>query len=264
MRRFGTLLLLAILAGSASAITGCSRSTSAPEFGTFGLQMTDAPGDFEAVNLVIEEVAIHRDGGEGSGWEVLNATPGTYDLIKLTNGVFAELALSSVPAGTYTQVRLMIGEGSTVVVDGVTHPLAIPSGLRTGLKLTGTFEVPPGGGFDLGLDFDAARSIVTTGNGTWTLQPTVRVMPLEGAGAVSGAVWPGSVPAEVVATQGGTMVAGSPTAVDGSFQISMLPPGVYDITVNPYWGWQPATVTGVVVTAGGTTDVGTIELMLGP
>jgi len=263
MRRFVPLLLVALAALPAIALTGCSKSPSSAELGTFALHMTDAPGDFDAVNLAIEEVAIHRDGEDPSGWEVLNATPGTYDLLKLTNGVFAELALASVPAGHYTQVRLKIGEGSTVVIGGVTHPLGIPSGLRTGLKLIGEFDVPPGGGFDLGLDFDAARSVIENGDGTWHLQPTVRIMPLAAAGAVRGSISPTTVPAEVRAMQNGTMVAASAVASDGSFQISMLSAGTYDVSVFPWYGYRETTVPGVSVASGATTDVGVIELIPG-
>ena len=51
----------------------------------------------------------------------------TRDLLELRNGVFAQLAVGNVPAGHYTQVRLHLGAGSNVVVDGVTHPLDVPS-----------------------------------------------------------------------------------------------------------------------------------------
>lgn len=261
MRRFAPVFIVLLAGVWVAALGGCSRSPSPAELGTFALHMTDAPGDFDAVNLVVEEVAAHRD--EGTGWEVLNGTPGTYDLLALTNGVFAELAVASIPAGHYTQVRLKLGEGSTVVVGGVTHPLIIPSGLQSGLKLLGEFDVPAGGGFDLGLDFDAARSVIDNGDGTWKLQPTVRIMPLAAAGAVRGSISPSSVPAEVRAMQGGVMIAATPVAGDGTFQLSMLDAGMYDVTVFPWYGYRQTTVPGVSVSSGATTDVGVIELISG-
>lgn len=256
MRPFAIVLVSIVALLSA----GCSNHPAAPELGTMGLQMTDAPGDFDAVHLVVEQVAAHREGADASGWEVLNATPGTYDLLSLQNGVFARLGIAAVPAGHYTQLRLMLGAGSNVVVGGVTYPLGIPSGLQSGLKLTGDFDVPAGGGLELGLDFDAAQSIAQGPTGAWTLSPTVRLVPLAAAGAISGQVWPPGVTAQVVATRAGTVVATTELNANGGFQLSLLPAGSYDVTVTPNIDYAPVTLTGVVVSAGATTDLGVVEL----
>ena len=63
-----------------------------------------------------------------------------------------------MPAGHCTQIRLKLGAGSNVVVDGVTYPLTVPSGLQSGYKLVGEFDVPASGLVELALDLDAARS----------------------------------------------------------------------------------------------------------
>src|SRR2546430_3562554 len=179
-------LLLAV------AISGCSNKSTAPGFGTISLKMTDAPGDFQEVNLEIIQVSAHlgaESAGETdstSGWQVLRAESMNVDLITLRNGVFTTLALARVPAGHYTQIRLKLGAGSNVVVDGVTHPLTVPSGLQSGYKLVGSFDVPANGLLDLALDFDAARSVVLTGSGKYILKPTVRVLPVNTAGSITG------------------------------------------------------------------------------
>lgn len=115
-------------------------------------------------------------GEEQGGWEVLSHEARTYDLLALRNGVFAILGVGDVPAGHYTQIRLKIGVGSDVVVGGVSHPLVIPSGMQSGLKLVGGFRVPAGGEKDLTLDFDGARSVVPEPDGTYRLRPTIRVI----------------------------------------------------------------------------------------
>src|SRR5439155_15504331 len=133
-------------------LAGCSNGPSAPGYGTMTVRMTDAPGDFEHVNLVVTQVVAHlADGsdsdsaeensdstGAGSGWIVLNNTGTTYDLVALRNGVFAVIGTASVPAGHYTQLRLKLGAGSNVVLGGTTYPLTVPSGLQKGLKLVGS------------------------------------------------------------------------------------------------------------------------------
>src|SRR5688500_19302854 len=147
---------------------GCSDDNpSSPGFGTMRVQMTDAPGDFDEVNLVITGVTARRVGADeddddevdsaSEGWMNVNTTSNTYDLMDLRNGVFTTIGEAELPAGTYDQIRLMIGSGSNVVIDGVTHPLVVPSGASSGLKLKGTITLVEGGTTDVGIDFGAAR-----------------------------------------------------------------------------------------------------------
>src|SRR2546422_11755942 len=126
-------------------LSACSKAPGAPAMGTARLQLTDAPADFESVNLVIDEVGIHQTGAGAdstSGWLVLTSTPKTYDLLSLRNGVFSTIGMSTVPAGHYTQVRLKLGAGSNPVGGGVTYPLTVPNGMRTRITLVSRFDVP--------------------------------------------------------------------------------------------------------------------------
>jgi hypothetical protein len=254
------LLVLGVLAG-------CSSSPSGTSNGTLNVRMTDAPGDFESVNLVITQVSAHLEGGGAesdtdstSGWVVLNSTPATYDLLTLRNGVFVTIGAGLVPAGHYTQVRLKLGEGSNVVIDGVTHPLTVPSGLQSGLKLVGPFDVPAGGVIDLALDFDAARSIHQTGAGAWMLKPTVKVIPFNAAGGITGSVAPAGTEATIYALQPPDTLGSTVAAADGRFTMAALAPGLYSVAFHPAAGFRDTTIAGVAVTTGTTTDVGTVTL----
>ena len=74
--------------------------------------MTDGPGDYEAVNLVIREVAVHFTGvGSDStnGWEVVSSDSTSYDLLTLRNGLFTAIGKAVVPAGRYTLLRRKLG-----------------------------------------------------------------------------------------------------------------------------------------------------------
>lgn len=211
-------LFLLLALGLAFGLASCLGNPSGTQLGRVEMRLTDAPGDFEAINLVVDQVAVHRSGagdggsdlGEGAdddslsgghdadddsldddadgpgdatqsrtadsqGWEVVSNETQTFDLLTLQNGTFTSLANASVPAGHYTQIRLRVAAGSNVVVGGVAHPLVIPSGMQTGVKLVSGFEVPAGGVAQLTLDFDGARSIVVAGDGTYHLKPTIKV-----------------------------------------------------------------------------------------
>src|SRR5262249_15373461 len=144
----------------------------------------------------------HRGDDESGGWEIVkNDTATTYDLLQLRNGVFATLGIAPVPAGHYTQIRLKLDPGSNVVVGGTQFPLTVPSGLQSGYKLVGEFDVPANDSADVMLDFDAARSIHLTGNGRYMLRPTVRVIaaPPAQTGAISGQISPAGTNAVVYA-----------------------------------------------------------------
>jgi hypothetical protein len=254
---------IALLAASAAllGLLGCSSHVGSPAgMGTVRVRLTDAPGDYEHVNLVIREVSIHRAGADSSGgWETLNHDSTTYDLLALRNGVFAALGSGLVPAGHYTQVRLKLSDGSTVVVDGATYPLVVPSGLQSGFKLVGEFDVPAGGLVDLVIDFDAARSVHLTGSGRYMLKPTARVMTVSTAGAISGHVVPDSIATQVFAIAGAeTLQTGSTSA--GHFLLGALPAGSYTVAFHPAAGWRDTSLTGVAVSAGATTDVGDVAL----
>jgi hypothetical protein len=262
------LLPLAVLAGCSS-----SNNMSSPGSGTMRIRMTDKPatGNVEAVNIVVTEVSVRVAEGSATGsdsdsvsmsggWQVLSTTAKTYDLMKLQNGVFTTIGQGLLPAGTYTQIRLKLGAGSTVVVDGATLPLKVPSGMQSGLKLTGNFVVPPGGTTDVGLDFDASRSLHQTGNSQWMLKPVVKAFTITAAGAIHGTVLPDSVTTSVFAIQPPDTLGSATTGAGGQFTISMLAPGSYSVAFHPAAGFRDTTLHNVMVTAGATAEVDTVRL----
>jgi hypothetical protein len=247
-------------------LAGCSadRMGTGASLGHVSINLTDSPGNFDQVNLVVDEVSIHRGGadttGTGSGWEVLrHDSTATFDLLKLRNGVFSKLAVGDVPSGHYTQVRLHLGAGSNVVVDGVAHPLTVPSGMQSGYKLIGEFNVPSGGQVELTLDFDAARSIVQTGNGLYMLRPTCRVI-VNPTGAITGRLLPAGAAATIFAIAGADTAQSSAAGADGHFTLGMLLGGTYSVAIHPDSVYRDTTLSGVNVTAGQTTDVGAVQL----
>ena len=263
------LLALALLAGLLVS-SGCSTTPTSGTHGTVRLQITDAPGPYDAVNLVVTQVAIHRGvpdtlehgmmSDSTSGWEILRADSITVDLMTLRNGVFAMLAQGLVPAGHYTQIRLKLGEGSNVVVNGVAHPLKVPSGMQSGYKLVGQFDVPANGMLDLALDFDAERSIHQTGNGRYMLKPTCRVMPFSTAGSIGGHLLPEGTAAHIYAIVGPDTLASTTPGDDGRFRLMALAAGTYAVAIHPASGWRDTTLAGVAVTAQHMTDLGDITL----
>jgi hypothetical protein len=257
------LLATAILVALV-ALIGCSADHHFPTkpatpSWNVRIQITDSPGAFDEVNLQIDQVAIYRE-SPNPGWEILSQTSQTVDLMTLRNGVFATLGLGMVQPGTYSQIRLKLGSGSNVVVQGVTSPLKVPSGMESGYKLNGTFVVPENRMLDLALDFDASRSIVQTGNGKYILKPVVTVVPFSTAGAIAGRVLPDTADVEVFALSGADTVAHATPGPDNSFKIDPIAEGTYDVAIHPSHAFFDTTLSGVKVVHGMTTELGDIVL----
>ena len=261
MRRRFLVTLLGMVA--IAALSGCSNNPTSTSFGTMNIQMTDAPGDFQAVNLVVREVAVQHADGNG-GWEVLQSGTRTYDLLQLRNGVFATLGISKLPAGRYDNLRMKLGQGSNVVVNGVTHPLMVGNEHRNGLILSGEFKVPKQGRIDLAIDFNVARSIRPAGDGSYWLKPCLRVVvisvPENRPGAIKGQVLPADAAASVFVLVNADTVAGSMATADGSFMVSVLPAGTYRLVFHSSHNYLDLSVSDVVVKAGLTTDIGPVTM----
>ena len=222
------------------------------------VRLTDAPGDYEAVNIDIVGVEVHSS--EGGGWQSLDVAAGVYNLLDLTNGLDTLLGAIDLPPGELSQIRLVLGDNNSITVDGQTYDLSTPSGQQSGLKLNVHTNLVAGLTYTMVLDFDAARSIVLTGNGKYILKPVIRVITTATSGGIAGSVSnPASTPAvfAIIApdTLGSTFADST-----GHFMINGLPAGVYTVSFSPAAGYTIADRTGVIVTVGNITDLGVVTV----
>lgn len=166
------------LAISMISLQGCTTSATDPTGqGRLIIRMKDAPAVYDKVNIVVERVEVHKSGSDStSGWFTVTSIPKTYDLLTLRNGATTVLGDSILSVGDYTQIRLVLGAGSHVVVAGVVHSLKVPSGSESGVKINHNFAVTEAGITEFLLDFDAESSIVVTGNNEYQLKPVIRVV----------------------------------------------------------------------------------------
>jgi len=246
------LALLGATALSAAVLSACgggggsdaAPTTPASTMGTLAVSMTDAPAcGFDAVNVTVSKVRVHRSEGASdldAGWTDITLSPAKkINLLDLTNGVLEALGQTSLEAGRYTQLRLVLGSnaGANTVVPTIgktEQPLETPSGIQSGIKLVGNVDVTAGQKTDVVLDFDACKSVVTRGKGAYALKPVVKVVPvtLNGiSGFVSTALLGRGV--QVSAQQSGQIVsATTPNATTGEFFLSRLAPGSYDVVIT--------------------------------
>jgi len=231
--------------------------------GTMLVKLHDAPVDYDEVNISIERVEVNNTESANSGWTVISEPNEVYNILDLVNGEFEILANAELEVGTYKQIRLILNDQNTVVIDGETFNLLVPSGVQTGVKLNIDAEIREGIQYTLLLDFDANRSIVKQGSTSqYALQPVIRATNEAITGNVSGTILPAEARAAVFAISDSDTV--STTFADletGQFMLVGLPEGSYTVSVEAREdGFESALFSDVEVTLGETNNLGDIEL----
>jgi hypothetical protein len=191
MKRLASLVrTTAVLLTSLVLLSGC-RGEDGSSTGTLRLSITDQPAcGYDNVFITVERVRVHQSENAGdadSGWQQIVLDPARrIDLLTLTNGVLEELGQTALPAGEYTQMRLVLASNSahpmanSVVPTGSSEvELTTPSGQQTGLKMNVSITVEPDKVADFVIDFDACKSVVVAGSsGKYNLKPVVSVIPV--------------------------------------------------------------------------------------
>ena len=181
-RRFITIFSV-IIAFGAFSFSGCdivgSNGTGGSDgTGTLKLGLTDAPFPFDLVaeaNVTIDRVEIvggavddttAADSTEADEEEIITLVEQTeqYNLLALRDSV-ASLTEKEIPAGSYSQIRLIVSDASILLKNGDSYDLKVPSGAQTGIKvLLPNFRVEEGIETELTLDFVVSESFVVQGD----------------------------------------------------------------------------------------------------
>jgi hypothetical protein len=275
LRRAGQAGLLAFAALLAACGGGGDSGTPPPStggsdsnaLGQLAVRLTDSQGcDYRSVWVSVEQLRIHQSDsaadGDG-GWRELTLSPARrVDLLTLRNGVFVDLGTLPLPAGKYSQFRLVLASNGTQLpyanqldlADGTPVALKTPSAQQSGLKLQVQVNVQPGEIGQLVLDFDPCRSVVRAGNsGRYNLKPVIRAH-VDPTGDIEGYTLPGAV---VSAQQDGAGIKSTTADAQGRFVLWPVDAGRYDLVINGpglansvLAGVQVATSRTVVSTAG--------------
>ena len=163
---------------TAAAGRGASAAPAArARLGTVHFSLTDAPAcGYDAVNVTVERCACTPATAPATptpaGPRWFSAPPKRFDLLDLTNGVLADLGPTPLPAGKYTQMRLVLAD------NGGANPFANSVCRRGGSGDRADDAERPaerhqaqcrhrrrcGPDADFVLDFDACKSVVRRGN----------------------------------------------------------------------------------------------------
>ena len=250
------MVLLALF--SLAFFAACNKSE---ENGTAQLKvmLTDGPADYDEVWVDVQSIEIHS---EAEGWVTYDLLhPGLYNLLDFSNGLDTLIADLLLPAGNVSQMRLLLGSNNSVVVDGVSYDLTTPSAQQSGLKFNIHQNLAPNGSYSIWIDFDAGRSVVQTGSGSYILKPVIRAYTEETNGRIRGTVEPVMSHTVVYAVQGMDSATAIPDDL-GFFMMSGLPEGSYTLFFDgdESSGFSDVVVEDVNITFGMTTDIGTVVI----
>ena len=184
MLRFRNEVFSVVTVLAALSLGACGDGVGVDNQATVRVLLTDAPVDYIGAAMVDIGLMELIPDGDGTP-ETLsdNGTKELVNLLELQNGVTMILADVTIPAGTYTQLRLIV-EAAHVVLkaphvfnnnnDSPEMGLKVPSGAQTGIKLnlgvadggggTGPLVIAPGETVVLVLDFDVSQSFVIQGD----------------------------------------------------------------------------------------------------
>lgn len=168
--RIKAATILIVIISTLAFMSSCGKDNKT---GALEIRMKDAPGDFQQVNVEILRVQVHC---EAEGWVSVPTNAGVYDLLELQNDVNVVLTDGDqFPVGKVNQLRLILGDDNSVLVDDVYYNLALSSEDKTGIKINIDQMIESDQTLMLLLDFDAHKSIVIEGNGIYRLKPVIQL-----------------------------------------------------------------------------------------
>ncbi len=215
--------------------------------GTLRVAITDNPAcGYDEVVVTVREVRVHASDAadNDAGWQSIPVDPPlTIDLLDYTNGALLDLGQTTLPAGPYTKLRLVLSPNTGAMANrnwivlssspGARIPLTTPSGTTSGLKINTNLQVQAGVLTDVVLDFDACRSVVMAGNsGQYLLKPVLRTLPRVETGVVGEvSLVAAAAGATVSLQQNGEVHRATVADANGNFRLQPVEPGEYTLVV---------------------------------
>lgn len=258
-----TIKFLAVyLLVAVAVFTSCTDNENPSQGANVKFYLTDAPSlaAFKEINIDIQKIEYSVN---DTDWVDLPMTAGIYNLLELTNGKDTLLSDIVLNEGEHVeQVRLVLGANNTIVFqDGTSTTIKTPSAETSGLKLNIQENITSSSSYAVRLDFDANKSIVAKGNGSYSLKPIIRGYVIENTSTVSGNIIPADVPFKVFTiADNDTITAISDTTQNNFFMLHGLKTGTYDIQFQSLTTGLTVKTSSVSIFGGTDKDLGTVSL----
>jgi|WetSurMetagenome_2_1015567.scaffolds.fasta_scaffold00989_17 hypothetical protein len=250
------LIILIII--STAALFSCKKDNASDNSQTARLtfRLTDAPASYDKVNIdIVGAQAIIND-------SIINleVNAGIYNLLDFVNGKDTVIVDQQIPAGVLSQIRLILGDNNSLMSVAETFDLKTPSAQQSGLKLNVHADFLQGIAYEYIIDFDAARSIVNTGNGKFILKPVLKVFTKAVSGAIKGVISPLEArPLIYAISEQLDSVSASADTLSGNFMFRGLTEGIYKLSFLPLSPYNDTTLQNIKVTTSVVTKLDTLK-----
>ena len=253
-----------LLLVSCFLLISCTTDEASSENARLQISLVDSPAEYDQINIDVQEINVkfgvaeeaEEDEEEESWTNISDFDPQVINILDLVNGEEEVLVDREIPSGTLGEVRLVLGNNNTLVMDDESLDLKVPSGSQSGLKIKINEDLLAGVSYKLILDFDAAKSVVKAGNsGKFNLKPVIHASMEAQTGAISGAIDP--ISESVVYAIQGTDSVSTYTDDDGLFLIRALAAGNYNLAAISET--DTATLSDVEVLVGEVTLADTLK-----
>jgi len=247
----------------ALGLAACSDTTGTGGTTNLRVVLTDAPSvEFDSAIVYISTVTLLPVEGEPI---VVTEAGGRFDLLDLQNGVTAVLGDVTIPAGDYSELRLVVDSAHVGLadpyefVDGTTErSLKVPSGSQSGIKvklftdgddgMESSVTLAPGESIIV-VDFDVSQNFKVQGNPDTPaglrgvlFTPVLRAVVQDLAGSIAGTVTSSADDTPIadltvrasMTVDGELIEATAVTADDGTYVILFLAPGTWDVSVDDF------------------------------
>jgi hypothetical protein len=219
-------------------------------------RLTDAPAAYDKVYIdiigaqaIIDEKSID-----------LEVKTGIYNLLDFTNGKDTVIVDQQIPEGQLSQIRLILGANNTLNIGVQSVGLTTPGAQQSGLKLNVQANFIKGVAYEYIIDFDAARSIVKTGNSKYILKPVIKVFTKSVSGAINGVVFPAKAKPLIYAISAQLDTVSTLTdTISGKFMFRGLPSGTYNLKFSPVSPYRDSTLRNILVNTGVVTQLDTMK-----
>ena len=257
---FALALLLVVSACGGADFVYFESITSGPNPGAtlIVVWMSDSPADeAEALEVSVARVDLVR----GSEVIPLATSTQTFDLLSLQNGNRIKLAETNVEPGAYDRIRVTLVEAGGLVPrvrrGGVWQPLGFVTPTAHVVEVPYAVQGSADSTVEVQIDFNARTSLLDGDDGL-VLDPRLDALDPGTAGTIAGTVRTALgapiADAIVILQRTGLEVRSTRTRADGTYTLTPLSPGIYDIDVETPAG-KPPTQVGIGVMATETTTV---------
>ena len=275
MKTLKSLIIICVIMVSIAVFQSCNNDTD-DNTARIQIQLVDEPGDYLEVNIEIIDIQYNSSESE-EGWTSFTLeSPINVDLTELIAGNSLLLVDQIIPSGMLKQIRLVLSDNNTLVIEAeegvASEPIHLntPSAQQSGLKLNLNEELIGGFTYTFILDWVVQESVVEAGNsGMYNLKPVIKVNAEVNSGSIGGMVNEtiDGTPVAMegvnveVYTLGDLFVTDTSTDAFGNFLIQGLEGGNYKLKIS-LADYQTYESELIEVTVGDVIDAGIIEMML--